>query len=132
MKKESFSQETAAPGAEAMPIPTKRLNQGESTGWEGERVFTVEEVVAAVKEVDALAGDVQVTDQVVSHEGLLLSMSMRAPGSEIGYSYMLKGTHGGSFHTRTVIERIDYDKPDSELVTFAEEIAEYKDGAWVT
>ncbi|MFH1621152.1 MAG: hypothetical protein ABIB04_03640 [Patescibacteria group bacterium] len=56
---------------------------------------------------------------------------MRAKGSASGYSYMLKGTHGGSFRSRTVIDRIDYAGPDSEEVEYAEEIAEYKGGALV-
>lgn len=71
-------------------VKIKRLGEGVSTGWEGERLFTTEEVMAAVKELDPKAEDLCVTDKLLSFEGVLLSASLRAPGSVIGYSFMMK------------------------------------------
>ena len=116
---------------ETAPAKIKTLREGESTGWEGEQTFTAEEVIAMVKEQDPSAGDIQATDKLVNHDGTLLSMSMRAPGSAPGYSYVLKGVHGGTFRSRTIIDRIDYTAADSDKVDWVEEIAEYKNGAWV-
>ena len=131
MGENSFLGEGAALVAEAAPIKIKTLNEGESTGWEGEQTFTVEEVIAAVKERETSAGDIKVTDKIVNHDGTLLSMSMRAPGSDIGYSYVLRGVHGKTFRARTIIDRIDYADGGSDEVTYAEEIAEYKEGKWI-
>ncbi len=131
MKERFFGEQTTTSPNEVKKVTTKTLGEGGSTGWEGERTFTAEEVIAAVKELDQKAGNVEVTDQLVSHEGVLLSVSLRVPGSASGYSYMLKGNHGGSFRTRTVIDQIEYASSDSEVVVFAMEIAECKNGVWV-
>ncbi|MFA4953916.1 MAG: hypothetical protein WC641_01225 [Patescibacteria group bacterium] len=131
MNEKPFGGEAAVSDVETKKVKIKKLGEGASTGWEGERTFTAEEVITAIRELDAKAGDVEVTDQLISHEGVLLSMSVRTPGSASGYSFMLKGNHGASFRSRTVIESIDYAGPSSESVTFAQEIAEYKNGAWV-
>lgn len=114
-------------------VKVKIIAEGASTGWEGEQTLTEGAVMEAIKElVGANVGDVEITDKVLSHDGVILSLHVRAPGSASSYYYMLKGVHGvgGSFTERTHIGCIDYKGPDSEDVYFAEEIAEYAEGAW--
>lgn len=81
-----------------------------------------------LKEIVPLA-EITVTEQVVSHDGALLQLDTRVPGSNVGYLYIVKGANI-SVVERTVIIKIDYDDKDSEHVDYAEEIAVYKDGAW--
>ncbi|MFH1621153.1 MAG: hypothetical protein ABIB04_03645 [Patescibacteria group bacterium] len=69
MNEKSFVGETSTSGVEVASVKIKKLGEGASTGWEGERVFTAEEVISAVKELDVKAGNVEVTDKLVSHEG---------------------------------------------------------------
>jgi len=128
----SFGGEAEQPVVEVAPIKTKTLGEGGSTGWENETTFTAEEVVKALKEINPAVGDVKVIEQMVSHEGVLLRVDLRAPGSTSGYSYMLKGKHGPRNGSKvTKIERIDYAGPDSEDVEYAEIVAEYQNDAWV-
>ncbi len=122
MNERSFTNET--------PVNTKRLEEGQSTGWENERTFTVQEISAILKEIDPRSSDAKIINQTFSYDGTLVKLSLRADGSCLGYEYILKGVHGGSFRGRTVIERIDYVGPQSEEVDWSEEIAEYTSDAW--
>ncbi len=135
MSEKPFSggEKTAVSTIEAVKKEVKvtKLAEGVSTGWEGERTFTEEEVIFAVKEIVLGAGEIQVTDKTVNHEGVLIALFVRAPGSDVSYSFVLKGDHGRNSRTRTVIDRIDYASPDSEEIVYSEEIAEEKNGVWV-
>lgn len=109
----------------------KELAEVVSSNYENERTFTAEEVVEAIKELDAKAGDLKITKRLES-KGVLISMYARAQGSSSGYSFTLKGDHGpGKVNMQTTIEGIDYAGPDSEDIEYAWQIAEYKNGAWV-
>ncbi len=123
---------TPPPAPEKVPVKTRKLAEGVSTGWEQERCFTIEEVIAALKEFVEDGGEVIVTERLLSHEGVLIAAYLRAPGSDHGYSYMLKGNHGprnGSLVT--MIDRLEYDGPNSEDIVGGDVLAEYKAGVWV-
>lgn len=132
MYEKPFGMEPRAPEVEVKQMKIKKLEEGVSTGWENERRFTMEEVVAALQELGIESADLKTTDQIVSHEGVLLSAYMRAPQSASGYLYMLKGSHGPHLgSTKTTIDSVDYADSESEDVVYAEAIAEYRDDTWV-
>lgn len=119
---------------EVKGVQTKTLAEGESTLAEGEPTFTAAEVIAAIKAVESNIGELVVTEQIVSHDGVLLSCSARAPGSDMGYTYSIRGMYGKSAgaggNTRTTIFRLEYLGPDSEDMMGVEEIANCKNGVW--
>ena len=132
MGENSFRGDNRQPVVETEQVKTRKLKEGESTGWEHEHRFTQEEVLAVIKGLDINSGDLKVTEQLVSHEGVLLISYMRTLGRASGYSYMLKGNHGPNCGSKeTEIFRIDYSSVESEDVEYAEIIAEYKNNAWV-
>jgi hypothetical protein len=131
MKEIPFGSERFASNAESSQGKITKLEKGEFTAPENERIFHAEEVLAAIKELEKEAGDLKITNQLVSQEGVLLMLGARTPGSASGYEYILKGTygaHGSSMVTK--VDRIDFDGPDSEEVIFGEVIAEYIDNNW--
>lgn len=132
MSEKPFSGAPSSPETETTAIKIKRLGEGVSSGYENELTFSPEQVIAIIQEMVIEAGDIKPTDQTFSHEGVLVSMYMRAKGSETGYSYTLKGNHGPrNKSTVTEIDRVFYDAPDSDDEVGGEIIAEFHDAAWI-
>jgi hypothetical protein len=95
-----------------------------------ERALSKEEVKAAARELFPGIGEFKIHEFSYSPEGALLELYMRVPGSDVGYQYVREGAHKNALD-RTVIYKIDYMGKDSEDVYYSQEIAIYKDGAWV-
>lgn len=132
MNENPFDGEKKTADAEAAQVKTVRYGEGVAKGWENERQFTVKEIIAALKEVGENAGDLKVTEEYLSFEGVLVTVVLRAKGSAVGYTYTLKGNYGqGNFNKETMIEKVDFMGPDSEDVEMGFQIAAYKDGNWV-
>ena len=131
MGEERFGGEGVTPVVEMTPVKITTLEEGISTGWEKERQFTEEDAKKAVEEMDAQAIGLVTTEKVLSHEGVLVSLYLRAPDSKVGYVFKLIGNHGpGNGAKNTMIERVRYARPNSEKAVYAEAIAEYQNGAW--
>jgi len=116
---------------EAKKVKTITRGQDHPREWEGERIFTEDEVIAAVLEIVGSEGW-DTTERVLSHDGVLLESYLRKVGSDVGYQYVIKGAHKNAL-SRTVIIKIDYMSADfaADDLCGAEEIAEYRDGKWV-
>lgn len=130
MNEQGPSREKGVPVILETPVNTKVLAEGVSTGWESESRFTAEDVATALRGLFPEAKDARVTDRTMNHEGVLIALSMRAPGSPTGYEFVLKGKHGKIARTRTLIDRIDYKGPDSNETDWSEEIMQFKNGKW--
>lgn len=116
------------PIMEVPSIKTKTLAEDAPRAWEGEHIFSEQEVMDALEGIAPSDGK-KVTERVMSHDGTLLELYARVPGTDVGYQYVIKGANKNALD-RTVILKIDYENKDSEVIYYAEEVAEYKDGEW--
>lgn len=121
--------------AEVIESKTKRLGEGESTGWDNERRLTIREVVAELWNLGVETRGLKVTSQLVSFEGVPLLLHFRIPGNITGYYYELKGQHGKIGTAVTTLGSIDYAGPDSDELDYPASIpqvlAECQNGVWV-
>lgn len=96
-------------------------------GFGNELQFTPDAVIAVLRDLGVDTQGLQVTNQVFTPGGVLRSMDVRAPGSDVSYTYELTSADVVS----PMIHRVDYDGPDSQTVSYSEVLADYKDGVWV-
>lgn len=109
-----------------------KLEEGVSTGWEDEIRFNEVMIKAVVGELDVEKKEaLQVTERVVNHEGIIVSLTLRAKGSLTGYTFDLKGSHGPRYGSAvTAISRDSYAGADSDKITYSENIADCIAGGW--
>lgn len=117
---------------EAAEVQTKKLKEGVSKGWEGERRFTEREVLESFKALGYDMKGTEVVLRLIDHDGALISVEFKAPGAVKSYQYLLKGIHGPrNTNDASNLMVNDWSGPDeSDYVDNSNKVAVHIDGAW--
>lgn len=117
--------------AAEFPLVEKQLKAEQSSGHEGEARFTEAEVLEAFAKLGYDTAKLKPVYRLLGHDGQIISVEFRAPGSLESLQYLLKGRHGRNANDESVLQVNEYTGvEEDDYITDSNQLVMLIDGVW--